>query len=537
MKKIIFTILYFTFTLSTAFAQKGIDFRHTYPGGGKLLMYLDSGAKNVYYWNVYPNQPNTSFSYLPDVNNLSLQINFRKNINVPNFRYTILLDNKPFVVNKSIDEKQLKEVDRGEGDVFRTNSLGIFPIKDKIITVLVYDIENPAVIDKSVFYGKPIPKAKIKGFAKRFKSGKGVEYERITNPKEKTELNLSENDDELTIVKDRSAIDYLYSTIIKDKQTNKTVFESTTWEYGGLIEDHQYLPHLKINTNIFNNSGDYEIIIQPSIKWDNCRNCDISQKEIEKYTTSYTLSVTLNDENYSKKDLITYGLIISAIFGALGGAAFTYIKKKQAKKILAQYKEKEIVELQLNSIRSQLNPHFLFNSLAGIQNLVNKNEIDNANKYLSKFARLTRNILNNKDLISLAQEKALLDDYLQMEQLRFGFKYEIKVAQNLDLENIEIPSMLLQPFVENAVKHGIAAKTADGNIAISFNKKDKNLQLTIADNGKGFNADKNHEGLGLSLSKNRISLLNNMYKETPFVLDINSDATGTKIRLTLTDWL
>ncbi|WP_293300937.1 histidine kinase [Pedobacter sp. UBA4863] len=199
--------------------------------------------------------------------------------------------------------------------------------------------------------------------------------------------------------------------------------------------------------------------------------------------------------------------------------------------------QKEIAKLQLNSIRSQLNPHFLFNALSGIQNLINKNEIDNANKYLSKFARLTRNVLDDKEQISLAQEKTLLDDYLQMEQLRFGFSYEIKTDDNLDLQNIEIPSMLLQPFVENSVKHGIASKTTEGNIEIAFSRHGNNLLLRVADNGKGFDADKKHEGLGLSLSKNRISLLNSIYKETPFSLAINSSSTGSEINLTLTDWL
>ena len=199
--------------------------------------------------------------------------------------------------------------------------------------------------------------------------------------------------------------------------------------------------------------------------------------------------------------------------------------------------QQQIAKLQLNSVRSQLNPHFLFNALSGIQNLMNKNELDNANKYLSKFARLTRNVLDDKELISLSQEKTLLDDYLQMEQLRFGFSYEIRVDDNLDLENIEIPSMLLQPFVENAVKHGIASKTTGGNIGIAIIKNGNNLVLTVADNGKGFDTNKKYEGLGLSLSKNRISLLNSIYKETPFVLTINTSGTGTKINLTLTDWL
>ncbi|MET4081008.1 LytS/YehU family sensor histidine kinase [Pedobacter sp. UYP30] len=199
--------------------------------------------------------------------------------------------------------------------------------------------------------------------------------------------------------------------------------------------------------------------------------------------------------------------------------------------------QKNTAKLQLSSIRAQLNPHFLFNALAGIQNLMNKNEIDNANKYLSKFARLTRNVLDDKELISLSQEKTLLDDYLQMEQLRFGFTYEINHAENLDLDNIEIPSMLLQSFVENAVKHGISQKATDGRIIITLINQTNDLVLTVVDNGNGFNTENRQNGLGLTLSEGRIALLNNIYKENRFILGIQSTTNGTKISLTLTDWL
>ena len=179
----------------------------------------------------------------------------------------------------------------------------------------------------------------------------------------------------------------------------------------------------------------------------------------------------------------------------------------------------------------------MFNALSGIQNLMNKNETDNANKYLSKFARLTRNVLDDKELISLSQEKTLLDDYLQMEQLRFGFTYEINHSDNLNLANIEIPSMLLQPFVENAVKHGIAKKATDGKIRITFSKHANDLVLTITDNGNGFDTEKKNNGLGIPLSNGRIELLNSIYKENHFTLAIQSTHNGTKISLTLTDWL
>lgn len=539
MKKIIFTLLSFIIVLSTANAQKGINFNGAYAAGGKLLMNVDSAAKNVFYAIGFPNQPHTSFNYLPEVNNVSITINFRQNINIQHYRYTILVDNKPIALNKSINMAQLKDTHAGgDEEIFSSTTLGTFPIKGKTVTTLVYSIDKPQDIDKAVFYGKPIPRAKILSFSVLSKGDQGFSYRWVKDPKVSTNFTFSEKDLELTIVKDKSDIDYLYSTSIKDKKTNKIIFESTTWNYGGILsEDNEALPNIKIDKNIFKKSGEYEIIIQPSIKWTNCFDCEISPKEIEKYVTRHTLSITLTEENYTKKELFIYAFIVALSIGLVFVVVLYFIKKRNKKKLAEEEKQKTTAKLQLNSIRSQLNPHFLFNALSGIQNLMNKNEIDNANKYLSKFARLTRNVLDDKELISLSQEKTLLDDYLQMEQLRFGFKYEINQSENLALENIEIPSMLLQPFVENAVKHGLSKKATDGKISITFIKQANDLLLTVIDNGNGFDTAKKNNGLGLQLSDNRIALLNSIYKENRFILAIQSTASGTNISLTLTDWL
>lgn len=539
MKKIIFIFLSLIVAVSTVNAQKGINFNHIYAAGGKLLMCVDSSAKNVFYAIGFPNQPRTTLSYLPEVNNLSISINFRKNINIRHYRYTILIDSKPIVLNKPIDMTQLKDTHAGgDEEIFSSTTLGIFPVKGKIITTLIYSIDKPQDIDKAVFYVKPIPRAKILSFRKRFKTNQGVDYKWITDIKDRTRIALTEKEDELTIVKDKSDIDYLYYTSIKDKKTNKIIFKSTTWDYGGIIsEDHEALPSINIDKNIFKKSGEYEIIIQPSIKWTNCLDCDISPKETEKYITRHTLVITLAEESYTKKELYSYALMAAFVIGLNFLLILHAIKKRNKKKVVEQEQQKNTAKLQLNSIRAQLNPHFLFNALSGIQNLMNKNEIDNANKYLSKFARLTRNVLDDKELISLSQEKTLLDDYLQMEQLRFGFKYEINRSENLDLDNVEIPSMLLQPFVENAVKHGISKKATNGKIVITFTKQANDLVLTISDNGNGFDTEKKNNGLGLQLSASRIALLNSIYKENRFTLAIQPSTNGTKISLTLTDWL
>lgn len=141
MKKLIFTVLSFFIALLIVNAQ-GINFFHTYAAGGKLLMCVDSSAANVNYDNTFPNQPNTSFNYLPEVNHVSVQIYFRPTDQVQHYRYSILADDEPIVVNKPIDLAQLKEVDMS-GEPFRFRTLGVFPIKGKTITTLVYSIEKP----------------------------------------------------------------------------------------------------------------------------------------------------------------------------------------------------------------------------------------------------------------------------------------------------------------------------------------------------------------------------------------------------------
>src|SRR5690606_18934845 len=120
-------------------------------------------------------------------------------------------------------------------------------------------IQRPQEVYKTVFYVKPIPRAKIEVLAKRFATEKGVDYSHITEPKERIDLTFTEKHDELTIVKERSDIDYLYSTSIKNKKTDKIIFESTSWLYGGYLnEAGKHSPYVDIDRSIFKKSGDYE---------------------------------------------------------------------------------------------------------------------------------------------------------------------------------------------------------------------------------------------------------------------------------------
>jgi len=348
----------------------------------------------------------------------------------------------------------------------------------------------------------------------------------IDNTSIKDGAKIYNTDQTQCIFFDLKAPDYNYEVRLRylNDQTIKRM--PSTWR---LYPDRRGI-RFTIYDQYFKKPGQYEVIITPIN--------GIDKAAAKSHQAKFSFTVLANENKLlSGKEIAIIGIIVCAIFGAILGGSITYIKRRAQRRLDVEQQQKELAKSQLATVRSQLNPHFMFNALAGIQNLMNHHKIDEANRYLSKFARLTRNVLNQKELISLAEEKIMLEDYLQMEQLRFGFAYQINVAADLNLDNIEIPTMLLQPFVENAVKHGIAEKLEDGKIEVSFIQQNDNLVLQITDNGKGFDVAKNYEGLGLQLSKNRVALLNAIYPTTPVVLAITTEQMKTKITLTLTHWL
>src|SRR5690606_16916498 len=173
--------------------------------------------------------------------------------------------------------------------------------------------------------------------------------------------------------------------------------------------------------------------------------------------------------------------------------------------------------------------------LASIQSLVNTNEIEQANKYISHFSKLTRSILDNQNYNTVQTEINLLTDYLEMEKLRDIFHFQINISENLDRE-VEIPSMLLQPLLENAITHGLST-LENGKILVQFGRSNDDLIISIEDNGIGFDSQKDYQGFGLKLTKERISLLNQIHKETPIHITIDSNNTGTKIFIHFKNWL
>ena len=201
--------------------------------------------------------------------------------------------------------------------------------------------------------------------------------------------------------------------------------------------------------------------------------------------------------------------------------------------------EQLLSEAKLTALRSQMNPHFIFNALNSIQQYILQGNVEEANKYLSKFSKLQRDILHCSSLnfISLEKEIEILNAYLQLEQLRFGdtFSYTIHVADEIDPAEINIPPMMLQPFAENAIWHGLMPKTGEKKLAIDFELLTEDILLaTIRDNGIGRAAsakmkennnrdNSGHESKGMSMVNQRLLLLQQQY-DKPFEITV-SDIT------------
>jgi two-component sensor histidine kinase len=171
----------------------------------------------------------------------------------------------------------------------------------------------------------------------------------------------------------------------------------------------------------------------------------------------------------------------------------------------------KIKDLEIKAIRSQMNPHFMFNALNSIQSLINNFQYKEANIYLEKFALLMRRVLNNseKTFVSLSDELEAIVLYCELEKLRFNFKFEIKISPEVNTELIEIPGMIIQPLVENSIVHGLAQKGHIGYLVINISHEKNFLKIVIKDNGVGLKetASGDSNSLGLKLVKERLTLL------------------------------
>jgi ligand-binding sensor domain-containing protein/anti-sigma regulatory factor (Ser/Thr protein kinase) len=236
----------------------------------------------------------------------------------------------------------------------------------------------------------------------------------------------------------------------------------------------------------------------------------------------------------------------------LAGLAFMLFKRRIANVKNKMNIRQQMAELEAKAIRAQMNPHFIFNSLNAIQELIITNNTDEGYRYLSSFSKLLRMVLNNseKNFIPLSNELEMIKLYLSLESLRFrqSFSYEIVVDENIETDIIQVPSLLLQPYVENAVWHGLRHKEGEKKLFISINEKQQQLQIEIDDNGVGRKRSEyiknkklgaeQFESKGTVLAQQRVAILNQQYPgmATTQIIDKtgeDGDALGTKVIISL----
>ncbi len=277
-----------------------------------------------------------------------------------------------------------------------------------------------------------------------------------------------------------------------------------------------------------------------------------TKKEIAEIGTKYETEkkeskiLILNKQNelhkneLSRQRILIIGVISVTLLLAAVGFLIYNNKKTKAELLTVQAEHK--------MLRSQMNPHFIFNSLMAIQNFLFKNDAAKTADYLSDFASLTRMILasSRSDKISIEDEIKISENYLRLQKLRFNnkFEYDIRVSEDIDRKQTFIPPMLIQPFIENAVEHGVRPLEGnEGKIQVSFEKNAEGLIVSITDNGNGISKSQDdkrgeHVSYATTITKERISTIEKIYKSKikMEILDLGSKQ-GTLVKFEFPDSL
>lgn len=263
------------------------------------------------------------------------------------------------------------------------------------------------------------------------------------------------------------------------------------------------------------------------------------------------LEIFLGTEYYLERGvepmLFVYlgAFIQSIVFASILGFSMKKVEQRSVRaELRLATKLKEMEELKMTALQSQMNPHFLFNSLNSINNFVLKNEIEKASDYITKFSRLIRVILKSSSslTIPLSEELGILALYVKLEQMRIngGFEYIVNIDGNINLEDVKVPPLFLQPYIENSIWHGIMHVSGEKKIQLSIQKIDNKIHCEVTDNGIGIDKtkDDSHKKInrrkffGTQATENRIKLLHRNIDVAVDISDISDEtSTGTKVSI------
>lgn len=299
-----------------------------------------------------------------------------------------------------------------------------------------------------------------------------------------------------------------YYQNIQYKQNIVEAYEALTALYndqGNYKKGMEYMRLYVAQKDSLLNSNTKRELLQSSVRYEYEKKEAIARVEQEKKEAIH--QEELEKKATQVKLYIALCILILIIFAGV------FLQMRNRRRTEKLKLENSLIELEQKALRLQMNPHFIFNALNSIQGFIIDNDRLSARKYLVKFARLMRLIMENsaRKTVSLQNEINVLDDYLELTTLRFPgkFSFEISKEEPVDADACEIPPMLLQPFVENAVLHGLAARGEGGLLTVRFQKKDNHLECLIEDNGIGRgkamqNKLHSHKSTGMLVTEERL---------------------------------
>lgn len=416
---------------------------------------------------------------------------------------------------------------------------------------------SQSVYDSALFhFGKVYEYSQITGWKRAMAVGLGnmaKVYNAQGNPSKALEEHLNTLQISLEI-EDASGITEQYSYISNSYLALNNLSQAKTYaflalqkarEHGFVMEERNALEQLAV---IFEKDGQHSKALDYYKEFhslndslqsiDKVNHIAELEKKFETEQKEHQIGL-LSAENEIKNQRIKLGFaVISLLLIALFLGVMLYIQRQRNAKALE-------ADLQQKLSRSQMNPHFVSNAMSSIQSFMYKNNASEAAKYLGKFAQLNRAVLEHSlvDSISLEEEIAMLSNYLDFETLRYdnAFSFELCIDDNLDTEMICIPPLFIQPFVENAIKHGVKDMKGDGKVTIRFADCEKYLKVEIIDNGKGIASQtnsngQNHKSRSTEIVSKRLKLLRSKYKDLPnFIITNNviNDDKGVQVTLCL----
>jgi LytS/YehU family sensor histidine kinase len=265
---------------------------------------------------------------------------------------------------------------------------------------------------------------------------------------------------------------------------------------------------------------------------------EISKLEVKYQTTQkeFKIEALQREKEIQNRKIAQISSLIVAIIVILGFIIIVLYMRGKQRKLFMQNKNMTIKQ---QILQNQMNPHFLFNVLTSIQGYMSDSNTEKASDYLSKFSKLTRMVLQSsaQDKILLSEEIELLTNYIQLEQLRLvkSFELVLTIDNEIEVEEINIPPMMIQPFVENAIKHGLK-NIENGVLELKILEKDSYILFSINDNGKGFEKGEmdstGHKSMALGIINERADILKQKWKKDVSI-SFFSDEKGTKVDVKL----